>query len=117
MTKRQDTIDRREFTTRSLLALLAGVTVTISGCGDDEPNTPTPVAKTGNISANHGHAATISAAEQTAGGDVVLNIEGQATHNHQVSLSGAQVVQIRSGTQVAITSTSTLGHQHTVTFN
>jgi hypothetical protein len=117
MAKGQDVMGRREFTTQSLLALLAGVTVTISGCGDDEPTSPTATDKMGTISNNHGHAATITAAQQTAGGAVVLEIQGSGTHNHQVSLTAAEVVQIRNGQQVSTTSTTTNSHQHTVTFN
>ena len=30
-------LTRREFIVESALAMLAGVTITISGCGDDEP--------------------------------------------------------------------------------
>ena len=33
-------LTRREFTVESALAMLAGVTITITGCGDDEPNRP-----------------------------------------------------------------------------
>ena len=117
MANEHDTISRRDFTSRSLLALFAGVTVTISGCGDDEPTLPTPVDKTGVISNNHGHTAVILAATQAAGGAVTLDIMGTASHNHQVTLTAAQVVQVRSNTQVAVTSTTTNSHQHTVTFN
>jgi hypothetical protein len=117
MANEHDTISRRDFTSRSLLALFAGVTVTLSGCGDDEPTLPTAVDKTGTISNNHGHAAVITAAQQTAAGGVTLDIMGAGTHNHQVTLTAAQVVQVRSNTQVVVTSTTTNSHQHTVTFN
>jgi hypothetical protein len=118
MANDNDTISRRDFTKSSLLALFAGVTVTISGCGDDEPDEPTPVDKVGTISNNHGHAATITAAQQSSGAAIVdLTIMGTATHAHLISLTSAQVVQVRSGTQVVVTSTTTNSHQHTVTFN
>ena len=117
MANEHDTVSRRDFTTRSLLALLAGATVTISGCGDDEPNSPTPVDEAGAISANHGHAATVTAAHQTAGSQITLDIQGGATHNHQITITSAQLVQIASGSQVMVTSTTANAHQHTVTFN
>jgi len=117
MANEHDTISRRDFTSRSLLALFAGVTVTISGCGDDEPSTPTPVDEVGTISNNHGHTATIRSADQAAGGAVALDIMGTATHTHQVTLTAAQVVQVRNNQQVVVTSTTTASHQHTVTFN
>jgi hypothetical protein len=117
MAKENDGITRRDFNRQSLLALFAGVTVTISGCSDDEPNEPTPIDRAGDIANNHGHTATISAADQSAGGTVNLNIQGAAAHTHQVSLTAAEVLQVRNGQRVTATSTTTLAHQHTVTFN
>jgi len=118
----QQTFDRREFTVAAVLAALSGVTITISSCGgsDTPTSNPTPPAsgdKSGSISGNHGHTAVITAAQLTAGGAVSLDIMGQATHTHTVSLSAGEVTQISQGTQVAKTSTSNDGHAHTVTFN
>jgi hypothetical protein len=126
----QQTLDRREFTVAAVLAALSGVTITISSCGGSDsptsnptPNptpTPTPPAsgdKSGSISGNHGHTAVITAAQLTAGGAVSLDIMGQATHTHTVSLSAGEVTQISQGTQVAKASTTNDGHSHTVTFN
>jgi hypothetical protein len=59
----------------------------------------------------------ITAAQLTAGGAVSLDIMGQATHTHTVSLSAGEVTQISQGTQVAKSSTTNDGHAHTVTFN
>ncbi|HEX6740112.1 MAG TPA: hypothetical protein VF310_17660, partial [Vicinamibacteria bacterium] len=117
MANDNENVTRRDFTKHSLLALFAGVTVTLSGCGDDEPDGPTPVDKAGTISNNHGHVATITAARQTTGAAFDLDIMGTATHTHTVSLTAAQVVQVRNGTQLVVTSTTTNSHQHTVTFN
>ena len=116
-------LDRREFTLAALLAMLSGVTITISGCGgSSSPSSPTnppqPSSdKTGQISANHGHTAVITNAQLTAGGAVALDIAGSGGHSHTVSLSAAEVVQIRDGQRVAKESSSTSGHTHTVTFN
>lgn len=62
-------ITRREFTVESILALLAGVTITVTGCGGSDsprsPMSPSPTTSgdvTGTISANHGHVATVTAA-------------------------------------------------------
>ena len=118
---KNDLISRREFTVESVLALLAGVTITVSGCGDDDPPTsPSPGASTdvtGTISANHGHVATVTSAQITAGGAIVLPIQGQATHPHTVSLTADEVRTIGARTRVEKTSTSDNGHTHTVTFN
>jgi len=122
---------RREFTAASVMALLAGVTVTLSGCGggsnpgSPNPNpspTPTPAPpasgdKVGAVSANHGHQATVTAAQITAAGAVSLDIHGMADHAHTVELSAAEVQQIGAGTRVAKPSTTNLSHDHTVTFN
>jgi hypothetical protein len=129
MTKRD--IGRREFTAASVMALLAGVTVTVSGCGGSynpgspNPNpsptpTPTPTAsgdKSGAISANHGHVATVMAAEITAAGAVSLDIHGQADHTHSLELTAQEVQQIGAGMRVAKNCSTNLSHDHTVTFN
>ena len=120
----ENLLSRREFTVESALAMLAGVTITITGCGSDNNNpTPAPTPpvvatdKTGTISANHGHVATITSAQITAGNALTLNIQGMATHAHTVSLTQTEVTQIGGGTRVEKTSTTDSGHSHTVTFN
>ena len=120
------TLDRREFTLAAILAMLSGVTITISGCGgSSSPSSPTPTTtmppatgdKTGAISANHGHTVTITGAQLTAGGDVTLELTVGNGHTHSVSLTGAEVVQIRGNQRVSKESTTNSGHSHTVTFN
>jgi hypothetical protein len=121
---------RREFTAKSVMALLAGVVVTITGCnGGYSPSsptptpTPTPPAPSGSgdvsgvISANHGHIAIVTGAEITAGNAVALDIMGSADHSHRVELSASEIGQIGSGQRVAKSSTTNLSHNHTVTFN
>jgi hypothetical protein len=116
-------LDRREFTLAAILAMLSGVAITISGCGSSSPSMPTPVTtpssgdKTATISANHGHTATITAAQLTAGGDLVVELTVGSGHTHTVSLTSAEVVQIRGSQRVSKESTTTSGHSHTVTFN
>lgn len=114
-------LTRREFTVESALAMLAGVTITISGCGDDDKPTTTPTPpvtdKTGTVGTNHGHAATITAAQLTAGLALTLNIQGTAAHPHTVSLTQTEVTQISGGTRVEKISSTDNAHTHTVTFN
>ena len=117
-------ITRREFTRESVLAMLAGVAITISGCSSDSPSAPSQGGGgsgtgdvSGTVSANHGHIATVTAVQITAAGAVNLDIMGTATHPHTVSLTASQVQQIGSRQQVAVTSTTNESHQHTVTFN
>jgi hypothetical protein len=121
-------IDRRTFTLQSALALLSGVTITISGCGSTSPSTaPSPAPSpspggttadvTGTVSANHGHVAVIMAAQLTSAETIRLDIMGQATHNHVVELTAADLTTIRNRQQVAKQSTTESAHSHTVTFN
>ena len=112
-------LDRREFTLAALLAMLSGVSITISGCGgSSSPSDPAGQSsdKMGQISANHGHTAVITSAQLTAGGALVVTLLGGG-HSHTVDLSAMEVVQIRDGQRVAKASSSTDGHTHTVTFN
>jgi hypothetical protein len=131
-------LDRRQFTQEASLAFLAGVTVTVSACGgggggggEGDGYSPTgggstttttlapaPAgSKTGQISANHGHQAVITAAELQAGGAVQIDIAANAGHSHLVNLPAQAVQEIRDGKKVQKDSTTTEGHMHTVTFN
>jgi len=131
-------LNRRQFTQEASLAFLAGVSVTVSACGggggggggDDYQSptggTPPPApagSKTGQVSANHGHLAVITAAEPQAGGAVRIDIAYQAGHSHIVDLPAQAVQQIRDGKPVQKDSTMTdapnVGgaHTHMVTFN
>ena len=136
-------LTRREFNAASVSALFVGMTVWVSGCsgGGSSPAAPTAAPtptsapapsgtgdKSGTISANHGHVATVTGAQLQASGAVALDIRGTADHDHAVQLSADQVRQVSAGTRVAQTSTesaatpdgygsSTPGHSHSVTFN
>ena len=120
MTQSRDGMNRREFTGRALMAMLAGVTVTMTtGCGSDNGTGPSfPVTdRTGVVDRNHGHVVTITSAQQTAGGNVVLNIQGTSSHDHTLELTELEVVRIRAGIQVTKDSAMGRSHVHTVTFN
>jgi hypothetical protein len=135
-------VTRREFNAASIAALFVGMTVWVGGCGSGSSNpaaSPTPIPtptqpttgpgdKSGAITANHGHAATVTNAQLQASGAVTLNIQGTADHAHAVELSSEQVRQIASGSRVSKVSSQTdgeddgyggtmPGHAHTVTFN
>jgi len=115
-------LDRRSFNLAWVYALLGTATITVLGC-DDDSSTPagrTPdnaVDTIGVISNNHGHAAVITGAAMMAGGALQLSIRGNADHDHMISLSAADVVSVRGGSRVSVTSTNGDGHTHTVTFN
>jgi len=125
------TLDRREFTVASAMAVLSGVAISVSGCGGGSggsPTTPTtPAAPTpapspsgdtvGTVSNNHGHSAVITAAELTAAGALTIDISGSADHPHTVTLTADEVQQIGSSARVSKESTTDASHSHTVTFN
>jgi hypothetical protein len=126
MEERIRLLDRREFTAGAVLAALAGVMVTVSGCGGgysapSSPGNPAPgggsADKSGTISNNHGHVAVVTAAQLVAGNAVQLDIRGQADHTHQVTLNAAALQAIMANQPVSTDSTMTSDHQHTVTFN
>jgi hypothetical protein len=119
-------MDRREFTSASIMALLSGVTITIAGCSEtDSPTTPGP-SPSGNVSAtsitdNHGHTGTVTGAEIMAGNQISVNIRGGSDHPHTVVLEMGDLVTLGNGQSVTKESSSdgspTYGqHSHTVTF-
>ena len=113
-------ITRRDFVNGSLLAFFSGVTITIAGCGKYNAagmQGPGAGDVAGDVLANHGHVAIVTAAELQAGGAVQLNIQGQADHNHVVTLSSAQVQAIAQQQQVSVISSIGLSHNHQVIFN
>ena len=116
-------MDRREFTSASILALLSGIAITITGCDNDSPTEPDQSGnRSGTITANHGHQAVVTAAQITAGNQVTLDIRGTADHPHTVVVSMADVVAIGNGQRRSFVSTrdnsAAFGqHDHTVTFN
>jgi len=127
-TDEPDVIGRREFTLQSALALLAGVVITMDGCGGSTTTpsptvTPSPAPPpvtdvNGSVSANHAapHIAVITAAQITAGSAISLNIQGMSTHPHNVDLTQADLVSLRNRTAVTRDSTNVNNHIHTVTF-
>jgi hypothetical protein len=114
-------MDRREFTVEAAKALLGGAVIAISGCGGGSGTGPTsstpPVTDVeGLVAVNHGHSATITAAQLTAGGALQLDIRGTASHSHMVSLTADEVAAIRSRA-VVLKESGGNSHTHTITFN
>lgn len=118
--------ERRTFTAQAVLAMLSGVAITITGCGDDDGSPTAPGGSSGSVnglvSANHGHTATITSAQLMAGNAIVLDIRDDATHPHTVELSAQEITQIAAGQRVSKVSSTNDSpdagrHNHTVTFN
>jgi hypothetical protein len=116
---------RRQFLGAAATALFAGVAVQILGCDNSPTATTSPVALTGNIiapdEANHPvpgqHIATITQAQLNSGAAMTLNIQGNADHNHTVSLTAQDMANVKAGGAYSQESTVGEGHTHTVTFN
>jgi hypothetical protein len=119
-----DHISRREFTLEAALAILATCVITIAedACGSSSstPTTPTapPADINGVVAANHAqpHAVTITGAQIVANNALALNIQGQATHNHTLNISAAELTQLKNRQAVTETSSTDNGHNHAVTF-
>jgi hypothetical protein len=118
-------LTRREFSVESLMALFAGVAITVTACGGDSssPVAPGSSDEVGSVSANHGHSATVTSVQLTAGNTVTVDVtRGTGDHAHTLVLSAAEVVQIRDGQRVSKDSSTDASaafgtHLHTVTFN
>lgn len=123
--KQDRQLNRREFTVEAAMALLGGALITVSACGGGSPSSPSPGGgatpgpgdEVGQVSANHGHSAIVTAAQLSAGGALRLSIRGSANHPHTVDLAADEVAGIANGQRVAKTSSNDDGHTHVVTFN
>ncbi len=124
---------RRTFLVTLSRVAAVGVGLHLIGCLDEDPvSTGTPVsggketcppAKTaadraGTISANHGHVAVVTTAQQDAGLAFNLDIRGSSPHGHVVALTAQDVETLKSGAQLVKTTVGNdgTGHSHTVTF-
>ena len=116
---KRNTLSRREFTVRSAMAALGGVTITLSACSGESPTEPSYTDVTGTVATNHGHTAVITSAQLAAGGALVVEIQGTSSHPHTVELTAADVRAIRQGQRVSKESglSPSGSHGHTVTFN
>ena len=123
---------------RLFMANTAGsaVAIALTGCGgSDSYSSPPPAAAppppppppppsaalscgATTISGNHGHALAIPAGDVDSTVDKVYSILGAADHNHLVTLTAAQLAQIKGKTAVTVASTAGGdGHTHAVTVN
>jgi len=67
------------------------------------------------ISGNHGHQLTIPLADLDSTVDKTYDIQGTAGHDHQITLTAAQLQMLKAGQTVTVGSTTTLSHAHNVT--
>jgi VCBS repeat-containing protein len=107
------------FSSGSALLILHGC-----GGGDDYDGNPAPAPAPAPasgcndvVSANHGHTLVVPVADLDSTTARTYSIMGQATHDHQVTFTPAQLQQLKAGTAVTVASTafSGDGHNHAVT--
>ncbi len=116
-------------------AAASAVTLVLGACGgggDDSPPpppapapVPAPPPPAGAlacgataISANHGHALVLAPGDVDSTVDKVYGIAGAADHNHLVTLTAAQLAQLKTRTAVTVVSSvGGDGHTHAVTVN
>ena len=112
-------LTRRAFTVESALAILATATITITGCdgGSDIGPSPPAGAREGVVSNNHGHRAIVESAQLNSNSTITIDMRYQATHNHELTLTPLELASISENGHVVKNSTTTEGHNHTVTFN
>lgn len=125
---------RRKFLGTLTGALAAGLVVQILGCTEDPQygagpapanGCPQPgglaksaLDRSGSVSSNHGHVATVTTAQQDTGTAFNLSIQGSAGHNHTLALTAQDLSNLKAGAQLVKTTVSNdgTGHSHTVTF-
>ncbi len=67
------------------------------------------------ISSNHGHVLMVTQADVDAAQDKTYDIQGGAAHSHSVTVTAADFATLSGGQSVTLTSTTAVGHMHTVT--
>ena len=110
-------------TRKTFLVQLAGGgwLLALGGCGGGGGSyggTAPPAAGTCGavgISNNHGHALAIPVADLSSATSRTYSIQGASDHNHDVTLSAAQLAMLKAGQAVTVTSTQNNAHSHDVT--
>ena len=110
-------IDRLQFLQIAGGILGAGVATAAAACGGDDAAAGAacnPSAPTANISQNHGHSMTVTAAEVVGRRSKTYSIKGSAPHDHMVSVSDVNfqtsraagaLPRIRRPAELTVTST------------
>lgn len=66
------------------------------------------------ISANHGHTLTVSAADVQAGVQRTYSIQGRSGHPHTITLNSSDFAALAAGNAVTVSSSFDAGHTHQV---
>jgi len=116
----------KSMTRKQFLGALGGGTVVLwlqacgggggGGGGDGNDDGGLSCGASGaSISANHGHSLTINEADLDSTTDKTYSIMGTAGHDHTVTFTVAQLAMLKSMQSVVVTSTTVIGHNHSVT--
>jgi len=110
-------------TRKMFLVQLAGGAWALGGAGcggggDAPAPAPPPPPQGGGcvatIAGNHGHVLAIPAADLNSAVAMTYDIAGSADHTHSVTFSAAQLAQLKAGSTVSVTTTTTLSHNHAI---
>ncbi len=109
---------RRELARWFFAGLAVEIAPACRGSGVTAPG-PSTADNEGAVGTNHGHRAVITSAQLAAGGALLLEIAGQSTHGHTLTLTSDEVKKIRAGERVSQFSSDGFDdkHDHLVTFN
>lgn len=113
----QINIGRRTLLSQSAAIILGGVAIKVLTTGNQGVAYGCDGDHEGQISSNHGHEAILTCTQLETPGDLSINIQASATHNHVVMLTAADLQQILAGTKVQKISTTTNSHMHRIQFN
>ena len=125
-------MDRKTFIQRALgLMLIAAPAYTLVNCSssDDSSDGPDPdpdpngnsIANcldngtVSSISANHGHTLSVSQADVEAGVERMYSIQGSSGHNHTVTITADDFMDLQGNNNITVNSTNDDGHTHSVT--
>ena len=123
-------MDRKTFIEKSLgIMLIALPAYSLVGCSSSDDGSGDPNENPNNqgesdcsdngtlssISANHGHSLTVSRSDVEAGSARTYSIQGSSSHDHMVTLTGADFTNLQNNNSITVSSTNDDGHTHSVT--
>lgn len=82
-----------------------GIDAAASGCSAVGPA----------ISQNHGHTLAFAASDGDSPDGLTYGIRGSADHDHTVTLSAAELRQLKAGRSITVTASVSAAHAHAVT--
>jgi len=91
----------------------------VQGCGAGDDDTEPPALSCGAsgaaISLNHGHTLGIAAVDLDSMVDMTYSSRGSSDHDHTVTLTVAQLRQLKAGLSVTAMASVAAAHSHVMT--